>query len=289
MAVLSEALRRLLASEQALNASDFTQGQRKQLEQFARDTRFLEIRKLGAATVFRLVDRQSIRNYLLKLHPLESEALTLLPSRSQNIGINRDSKKGQSGHACCYLLMKAWDAGVVWQDGQTVMQPSELTGHLGVAALQVLSGQSWQCNRPLLLVENQALFDRCDWLPENFNGCLAYYGGQLSEVLLNWFSEKKRTASLTLFPDYDGIGLTNYARLVESLHSGTVLQFYWMADWQIKLETYGSRLVWLKTRVQFASAMQKLDALNRLDDNFMQLGNLSQHYGKVLEQEAIWL
>jgi hypothetical protein len=289
MSVLSDALRRLLANDHPLTGSAFTPIQRKQLELFARDTRLLEIRKLGAAIIFRLVDRHSVHNYILKQHPLEAGAVDLLPGRSQNIGTNCDSKKGRSGHGCYYLLMKAFDADVLWQDGENLMQPAELTERLGVAALRVIADQSWQCNRPLLLVENQALFDRCDWLPEGFNGCLVYYGGQLSEVLLNWFSEQKRTATLTLFPDYDGVGLANYARLAESLHSDTVLQFYWMANWQIKLVTYGSRVVWSKTRVQFESAMHKLEALNALDDNFIHLGELAPSFGKALEQEAIWL
>jgi hypothetical protein len=280
---------RLLTSEHAVAGSVFTPSQRQQLEQFARDTRLLEIRKLGAATVFSLVDRDSVRNYVHKLHPLSTEAVSSLPGRSQNIGTQCDSKKGQSGHACYYLLMKAWDAGVVWQDSDIVMQPSELTARLGVAALQVVASQTWHCNRPLLLVENQALFDRCDWLPENFDGCLVYYGGQLSDILLGWFSEQKRTDTLTLFPDYDGVGLANYVRLVESVHSGTALQFFWMADWQIKLVTFGSRTIWGKTRDQFARAMQKLETLNALDANFVHLGELASNYGKALEQEAIWL
>jgi hypothetical protein len=290
MTALSEALKRLLASEQALNASAFSQAQKKQLERFALDTRLVEINKHGSATVYRVVNRQSVSNYLRQLHPLDDgRLLASLPIRSRNIGTSRNSKKGQASHACFYLLMKAWDSEVVWQDEHTTLHPSKFTGRFGVAALQITAGQSWQCNRPLLLVENQALFDCCDWLPEGFNGCVAYYAGQLSDVLLNWFSEQNRTDTVILFPDYDGIGLANYVRLAESLHPDSILQFYWLPDWENKLVVYGNSEIWLKTRVQFENALQKLAGLNVLDDGFIRLGSLSQHYGKVLEQEAVWL
>ena len=237
-----------------------------------------------------MIDRQSIINYVRQLHPLDDELLlSLLPKRSRNIGTDRSSKKGQTSHACSYLLMKAWNPDVVWHGENTVMYPSEFTERLGVAALQISANNGWHCNRPLLLVENQALFDRCDWLPDGFNGCLVYYAGQLSDVLLKWFSEQKRADDVILFPDYDGIGLTNYARLADALHPDSALHFYWLPDWENKLAKFGNAEVWLKTRVQFENAFAKLTALNALNDNLIRLGSLSQRYGKALEQEVIWL
>ena len=65
-----------------------------------------------------------------------------LPKRSRNIGMDRNSKTGQTGHDCCYLLMKAWDSDVVWQNENNAMNPSELTERFGVAALQIIAGQA---------------------------------------------------------------------------------------------------------------------------------------------------
>jgi hypothetical protein len=243
MSILTDALKRLLASEQPQTASAFTPSQRTNLEQFARETRQIEIYKQDRSTVYRVINRQSVINYLRQLHPLDEDSLPSdIPLRSRNIGTDRNSKTGQTGHDCCYLLIKAWDSEVVWQTDNDAMYPTELTERFGVAAMQIraghslrlcsgqplrlCSGQAWQCNRPLLLVENQALFNQCDWLPQDFNGCLAYYAGQLSDVLLQWLSEQRRTNEVILFPDYDGIGLTNYARLANSLHPDSTLQFY---------------------------------------------------------------
>lgn len=290
MSTLTEALKRLVASDQSLTASAFTVSQRTSLEQFAQSTRQIEICKQGRSIQYRVVNRQSVINYLRQHHPLDEDSLPVdIPSRSRNVGADCNSKTGQTGHNCCYLLMKSWDAGVVWHDDNDAMYSSELTERFGVAALRLQSGQAWQCNRPLLLVENQALFDRCDWLPNDFNGCLAYYAGQLSDVLLRWLAEQKRTNDVILFPDYDGIGLSNYARLAKSLHSDSILHFYWLPDWENKLATFGNTKIWSKTHIHFENAIQKLDAMNALNNDLIKLGRLSQHYGKVLEQESIWL
>jgi hypothetical protein len=298
MTILTDALKRLLASDQRLTASAFTYRQRTYLEQFARETRLIELNKQGRSTVYWVLNRQSVINYLRQHHPVDEDSLPAnLPTRSRNIGTDRNSKTGQTGHNYWYLLMKAWDSEVVWQNNNIAMYPAELTSRFGVAALQISAGdslrlrlcQSWQCNSPLLLVENQALFDQCDWLPQDFKGCLAYYAGQLSDVLLQWLSEQKRTDEVILFPDYDGIGLTNYARLVYSLHPNSTLHFYWLPDWENKLAKFGNAEIWLKTRIQFENAFEKLNAKNALNDDLIKLGHLSQRHGKVLEQESIWL
>ena len=294
MSILSEALKRLVSNDQPLMASTFTPRQRKCLEQFARETRLIELKKQGRATIYQVINRPSINNYLRQLHPLNETSLPDgLPTRSRNIGMERNSKAGQTGHDCWYLLMKAWDSKVIWQNANDRMEPSELTTRYGVAALQIKaglkSGRGWRCNGPLLLVENQALFDQCDWLPHDFKGCLAYYAGQLSDVFLQWLTEQKRTDEVILFPDYDGVGLSNYVRLLNALHPESSLQFYWLPDWENKLDKFGNTENWLKTRVQFENAIQKLNTRNALNDDFIKLSHLSQHYGKTLEQESIWL
>ncbi|WP_374088495.1 hypothetical protein [Methylomicrobium lacus] len=290
MNALAEALKRLLDSDEPLTASAFTPHQRKQLEQFALSTRLIDIGKQGRGTLYRIVNRPSVIAYLQQLQPLaEDELPDAIPVRGKNIGTHRDSKKGKSGHESCYLLIKAWDKQVVWRQAGKTLNPAELTENFGVAALQIGRDAGWHSNRPLLLVENQALFDCCDWLPEGFNGSLAYYAGQLPDVLLQWLAAETRTDEVILFPDYDGIGLANYARLIDALHPATRLHFYWLPDWQDKIARFGNQGAWLKTRVQFEAAIAKLDAMQALTDDFKQLASLSQRHGKALEQEAIWL
>lgn len=290
MSVLSDAIKRLLESSDTFKQSDFSPPQRKALEEFSRSTRLIEIIKQGRSTIYRVVNRQGLLGYFKQLHPLSETDLPIdFPARNRNVGINRNSKKGRSSHESFYLLMKAWADNVVWQDGQNTLEVTSATRQFGAATLQINADQSWRCNRTLLFVENQALFDRYDWLHTDFDGCLIYYAGQISDVLLQWLSEYPRTKQIILFPDYDGIGLTNYARLADSIHPQTKLNFYWLSDWQNKLVIYGDSEIWSKTRIQFENAFDKLKSLGLLDPNLIELAHLSQHHGKALEQEAIWL
>ena len=59
-------------------------------------------------------------------------------------------------------------------------------------------------------------------------------------------SPQKRTGKVILFPDYDGIGLANYARLFEKLHVVSTVQFYWLPDWENKLIKFGNADLWRK-------------------------------------------
>ena len=43
--------------------------------------------------------------------------------------------------------------------------------------------------------------------------------------------------SVILFPDYDAVGINNYANLVETLPDA---QWFWMDEWKNKLIEYGS-------------------------------------------------
>lgn len=288
MSGLIEALKSLLASENGVNASAFSVSQRKVLEQFAQQTRLIEIRKHGRSTIFRCLNFQGVADFLAMQQPLETVPKNI-PVRSQNIGLQRNSKKGQSTHETSYLLMKCWHESAFWKNGEITFYPEKLTREFGVAALQIQANQGWLSHCPLLLVENLALFNCPNWLPENFDGCLIYYAGQLSDVVLRWFAEQKRTEKVILFPDYDGVGLSNYVRLARALRDESKLEFFWLPNWEQKLLTFGNAEIWQNTRGQFENALKNLAKMNLLTADFVKLGDLSQRHARTLEQEAIWL
>ncbi|WP_214657289.1 DUF7281 domain-containing protein [methane-oxidizing endosymbiont of Gigantopelta aegis] len=290
MNALVNIIQRLLNNSGVLMKSELTARQRKALEQFAQQTRLIEISKQGRSTLYRASNVTALADYLARHQPLtEAELPVDIPNRSRNVGLHADSKKGKSTHDAYYLLMKAWDDGVIWSNGKDQLNVATMTRQFGLAALQVSTKQAWQCKKPLLLIENQALFDRCDWLENSFEGCLIYYAGQLPDILLQWLAERPRSSQLVLFPDYDGVGLSNYVRLLESIHPETKADFYWMANWQEKLQTFGDSAVWAKTHILFENACHKLQAIGAMDEKFQQLASLSQRLGKSLEQEAVWL
>jgi hypothetical protein len=206
-----------------------------------------------------------------------------LPLRAQHIAHARDSKARNHQHECYYPLLKAVGEKVLWRQGEhgSELPLSQLTHHFGATSLRIETGDTWQSGQPLWLVENQALFDRTDWLPVGTQATLLYYGGQLDGRLLAWLGERPRASRVVLFPDYDGVGLANFARLFAQL--GDTCECWLMPDWQSKLARYGSQRLWQDTFRDFASAVAQLpDYLSPLTAQ-MRLSGLA------LEQEAVWL
>ena len=206
-----------------------------------------------------------------------------LPLRAQHIAHARDSKARHHQHECYYPLLKAVGEKVLWRQGErgSELPLSQLTHHFGAASLCIEAGDTWQSGQPLWLVENQALFDRTDWLPVGTQATLLYYGGQLDGRLLAWLGQRPRASRVVLFPDYDGVGLSNFARLFAQL--GDTCECWLMPDWQSKLARYGSQRLWQDTLREFTSAVLQLpDYLGPLTEQMRQ-------FGLALEQEAVWL
>lgn len=206
-----------------------------------------------------------------------------LPLRAQHVAHARNSKARHHQHCSYYPLLKAVGDSVTWREGEcgAELALSTLTHDFGAATLCVQSNDAWHTEQTLWLVENQALFDRTDWLPEGTLATLMYYGGQLDGRLLTWLSRRSRASRVILFPDYDGVGLANFARLYEVL--GDACECWLMPQWESKLARYGSNLLWRATLRHFAGAVDHLPAYLR------ELTTQMQRLGLALEQEAVWL
>ena len=155
----------------------------------------------------------------------------------------------------------------------------------GAATLGITTNDDWASEQALWLVENQKLFDRLDWLPPGTTASVAYYGGQLNNLLIEWLSRASRTKQVILFPDYDGVGLMNYARLRSKL--GKKCRFWLMPGWKHLLKELGSNKIWLDTFGDFESADHRLREMD--DPELQQLMSEMQKQAMALEQEAIWL
>jgi hypothetical protein len=218
---------------------------------------------------------------------IEVAASAHLPLRAQNIAYARDSKARSHQHGCYYPSIKAVGDGIVWCnfeeqiEGQLELPLSQLTRDFGAASLKIQTHDAWHSEQPLWLVENQALFDRTDWLPANTQASLLYYSGQLDGSLLAWLAHRPRASRIMFFPDYDGVGLANFARLYAKL--GSDCECWLMPDWQSKLARYGSQRLWQDTFRDFSSAASQLpDYLGALTEQMRQSS-------LALEQEAVWL
>lgn len=273
-----------LHGQEAVPASAFSAAQRKALDQFARQTGALTCQRQGRGDSYRISNAQLFKTHLGAFAPQVDGTITeKLPLRAQHIAQARDSKAGNHQHHCYYPLLKAVGEAVFWHhEEQDLELPlGKLTQDFGATSLRIETNDTWRSDQPLWLVENQALFDRTDWLAEETQASLLYYGGQLDGRLLAWLAQRPRAESIVLFPDYDGVGLVNFARLYKLLGDGC--RFWLMPDWHSKLRRYGSHKLWRDTLREFSSAAAQLpDYLYPVTEQMRQLG-------LALEQEAVWL
>lgn len=285
---LADALDKLLSTPGASAATLFTPAQRRQLDVFARHTGALRLITQGRGASYLVTDEALARAHLAELRPVAIDALDArLPARANNIARMRDSKGRGHTHGTSYLLLKAIGAGVTWQRGDGAdFDVSANTALAGAAVIAIESDDNWQTDQPIWLVENQALFDRLDWLPSDAHGSIVYYGGQLSRLLLDWMAQRARSDRIVFFPDYDGVGLLNYARLREK--SLAPVEFWLMPEWEGRLTKYGSNRVWLNTQKDFSAALGRLDVLG-MPLALRALCQALSEQGLALEHEAVWL
>lgn len=304
---LAAALTRLLeaagnpSQAQACQASAFTALQRRALEDLVRSTGALRLKPEGRGSVYEVISVEVLTTHLRALRPQQaSEIDPALPRRAANIAQSRSSKGRSHGHALHYLLVKSITGDVIWRGTSPEAQKkeetekrhvrafdlSQATGMAGAGVLAITEDDDWRSDQPLWLVENQALFDRLDWLPPDSQGTVAYYAGQLPGRLLKWLACRPRAPEVIVFPDYDGVGLLNYARLLEVCASPT--RFWLMPQWPELLKTYGSPAVWRNTQPDFEAAVARLQAA-QAPQEVMAMCAALRAQGLALEHESVWL
>lgn len=273
-----------LQGKSSVPASQFTTTQRNALDRFVRQTGAVSCHRQGRGDVYSVDDQTVFDAHLVGLSPQVAPSVAeQLPLRSQRIALARSSKAGRHQHISHYLLLKAVGDSVTWEEGErgAKLPLGAFTSDFGAATLCVNLDDAWRTDQTLWLVENQAVFDRTDWLPEGTTATLLYYGGQLDGRLLTWLAERPRASRVIIFPDYDGVGLANFARLYERL--GDACECWLMPQWQAKLARYGSNPLWRDTLRHFTGAVDQLPAYMR------ELTAQMQHLGLALEQESVWL
>ena len=281
--VLLAALHKLHVNTE-LPASQFTSAQRQALDRFARQTGAVNSQRQGRGETYRIVNRVIFDTHLQALSPgVMDVGGSEMPARAMHISDARNSKARAHRHAHYYLLIKAVGSNVIWREAKrSIALPlSQATRDFGAATLAIDTHDTWTSENDLWLVENQALFDRTDWLPAGTAATVAYYGGQINGILLNWLGSRPRAAKVMHFPDYDGVGLANFRRLNAAL--GDKCKFWLMPDWDVKLERYGSSQLWRDTFRDFSSVS------HLLPEYLTPLLNQMRQSGLALEQESVWL
>lgn len=287
--VLVKALTRLIeVYPDSIAGSTLTPSQKKQLEEFSRKTQSVQVTPKGRGVVYRVLDMDVIKVTLDQLVP-NQDLPSSVPQRAVNIASTRSSKQGRVGHDVTYVLAKVV-ANPLWESsGGPTDHLNVATEEFGVFSLEVGGERNRDLNthHSIWLVENQALFDRLDWLPNNEPTTVIWYRGQLHNKLIDWLSVPERAPMVYFFADYDGVGLSNFRRLNERLKERA--EFWMMPNWKELLNRYGQNQLWVDTAREFNSFLENNSNLLVQSSHLQALVLEMQTNGLALEQESIWL
>jgi hypothetical protein len=288
---LQAALEKLLHSDAGqVPGSQFTQAQKRAIEEFRVRTGAVSAQRSGRGVTYRVTNRTIVEQHSRDASPLSPDEIGHdIPNRAANIGRSRSSKRGSYTHAVYYLLLKAPSTSLWHTDDGAALDVGVVTEEQGAAVIAIggESDQSWRTEGELWLVENQALFDRLDWLPVSEAVTVAWYSGHLRNNLIDWLAERPRAAHIHLFPDYDGVGLQNYLRIRQRLGQG--VSFWMMPDWEERLRRFGNNKLWQDTADEFHAAVAGLQSFLAEEPDLAHLVQVIQMQGLALEQESIWL
>ena len=166
-----------LQGKSPLPASQFTAAQRGALDQFARQTGAVNCLRQGRGDVYSVCNQAVFDAHVTQLSPQVAPSIAeQLPLRALHVAHARDSKARRHQHGLYYPLLKAVGDAVSWHEAERGVELalSAATRDFGAASLSIQSDDAWHSERALWLVENQALFDRTDWLPEGTQASLLY-------------------------------------------------------------------------------------------------------------------
>ena len=288
------ALKKLLNSKGVIQASAFTKRQRDELDALSRNTGCLALEARGAGAVYIVRKWDVLELHYRQESPVDEDSIpSNIPLRSRNIANTGSSKGALHSHEVAYLLIKAAKGGVIWrkQDGYVLLL-HDVTDRQGASVLAISDNpkldSGWHTKKALWLVENQILFDNLDWFPGDAGDSVAWYRGNLPNILIQWLSLLPRCSMVYFFPDYDGTGLSDYAKIKEALGDGVTMWI--MPGWRNLLNKTGNTYLWKKegNLSRFKTAAIELKKLDP-NEELHELMNSMESSGKALEQEAVYL
>lgn len=285
---LAAALQKLIHAEGELATSKLTRAQQQQLEVWGQRTGAIEVRTRGAGRVFMVRPERaaSLIHALEDLAPGAGIDLSVdLHPHAQSLARSRSAKTGKRQAQDLLLCLKAAGVGARWESPERCFSMASATADTGATLLPTRPDDEWRTDGTLWLVENQALFDRLDWLPTGATGSVSYFAGELNSRMLAWLAARKRAEVVVLFPDYDANGLCNLERLTAVC--AAPVELYLFPGWESALARYGNRELHQDNLRDFTAVIGRL--AGRAAEQSEQLVSQMLRLGLSLEQEAVWL
>ena len=275
---------RKIADEEEISFSLVPKSVREKLQQWGESSGAVSLQRsqVSAGRVFKVVNLRIVEKEIISLDP-NIDVNALSSSRLRNLAINKDTKAGLTTLEYSYYLCKAIGDNVFVNE----VNVSDVSKSIGCFALPVNDdSEGVVCKDGLLLVENQQILDDLRWVPDDFKGIVLYYAGNLSTRLRNWIKNSS-FAFITHFPDYDAVGISNFANLIKDVPNA---KWFWMDDWKIKLVKYGCKELRRKGNQDsmFENLWTNFKENGFPDVNLEDLMIEIRKQGKMLEQEAVF-
>lgn len=267
-----------------ISYSSIPKASRDELQQFGEMKNCFFVEKgERRGLVFKVRNKVILQNEIkLRTPNVDIDALS---SRAKNLALRNDTKAGETTLKNTYLVCKAIGQNIVIKKQGKQFDASLATETMGCFSLSIDDDcESVECNSNLILVENQQLLDETTWLATNWNGIILYYGGNVSKRVLEWL-KKSSFSSITLFPDYDSVGISNFTRVKTAIPS---TEWYWINNWEHLLVRYGKAELWAEPR-QFNAFNEQWTFFKKNGFPIPQLESLMvkmRENGKMLEQEC---
>ncbi|WP_375264244.1 hypothetical protein [Palleronia sp.] len=270
---LARALKRIEAGE--IPASSLGVKQRRALDRFISETGGAVLERRGGGAVYRAKSASVISTHLARYR---DDPELAAGQRAANLASNGSTKTGATGLGRCYPILRAV-GGASWWNGTRRLSLTP-DGEGAVGAMPIDAATTWTSKEPLWLVENQAMLEDLSWLPTDEPCSVMWYSGRLHGLVLGWLSRSQVAPRLFHFPDYDGVGLAEHARLQAA--GVKCLGFHLAPGWTELLAKRGSRELWEITR-RFAPPADTLSGAAAVVHEAL------AQSGKALEQEAAFL
>ena len=234
----------------------------------------------GAGRRLAVQDTVALRAFFSKRYP-DAGFFEGASSRIAGVARFRDTKALALDEAKL-VCARAWQTDVLLRDGQPV-QAAAATAEHGVFAFLLGERSRYSLRGACALVENPAVFTCIERLKLPIS--LAIYGhGRASTRLVDWLAGiTAPDFTLLHLPDYDPVGLSEFARIRARL--GKRARLYLPADLPVRFERFSNRSLLDKTNSQAMLANLRRSSVPEI----RRLLELMDRHNAGLEQEALLL
>lgn len=178
-----------------------------------KDQGFVQWERSGSGGVYTINDQAAIET-LLDITGYHGPTETLT-SKARAVALHKDAHKGKDD---TLLILLSATKDVFWHNNSVSINIYPIVQDCGIASILVRPDDNWVTDEPIALVENIDLLVHATryFQKIKFQGSILYYSGWVSNRTTSWLKKQKKP-QVTIFPDYDLVGLKNYLFLKKKL------------------------------------------------------------------------